>query len=54
MCRHQAKQPKKIRLIDNSGFASSMENNSKSKKNKIKDFNDQMQFKDMHCFIELW
>ena len=22
-------------------------------KNKIKDFNDQMQFKDMHCFIEL-
>ena len=38
--------------MDNSEFPTSMRNNRKDQ-NKIKDLNDQMQFKDMHCFIQL-
>ena len=38
--------------MDNSEFPTSMENNRKDQ-NKIQDLNEQMQFKDMHCFIQL-
>ena len=39
--------------MDNSEFPTSMGNNRKDQ-NKIQDLNEQMQFKDMHCFIQLW